>query len=82
MQKKQKIITHQKNCRNLSANSLAIITRQKIRVNYIEEIIFKSDAVEHKYYQISKKLLKLSANPLAMITKQPIRINDIEEISM
>ena len=70
MQKKQKIITHQKNCRNLSANSLAMITKQQIRINYIKDITFKSDAKEHKYYQISKKLFKLSANPLAMFTKQ------------
>ena len=47
--KKIKIITHQKNCRNLSANSLAMITKQQIRINYIKDITFKSDAKEHKY---------------------------------
>ena len=39
----------------LSANSLVMITKQQIRINYIEEISIKSEAKKVKYYQISKK---------------------------
>ena len=75
MQKKQKIITHQKNCLHLLANSLAMITNQKIRINHIEEISFKSDAKEHKYYQISTKLLKVVQKRLKISRYQKKYIN-------
>ena len=39
-------------------NSLAIIAKQEIRINYIEKISIKTDAEKIKHYQISKKLLE------------------------
>ena len=71
MQKKKKyILRYQKKYGKLSANSLAIIIKQEIRISYIEKISVKSDAKKIKYYDISKSYWKLSANSLAMITKQ------------
>ena len=58
MPKREIIIRYQKNYCKLSANSLAMITKQQIRINYIEEISVKSDAKKKKYYHISKKLLQ------------------------
>ena len=52
------MIKHQKNCWTLSANSLVMITKQQIRINYIEEISIKSEGKKVKYYQMSKKLYK------------------------
>ena len=39
-------------------NSLAIIAKQKIRINYIEKLSIKTDAEKIKHYQISKNLLE------------------------
>ena len=41
-----------KNYLKLLDNSLVMITKQQRRINYIEEIIIKSDAKKMKYYQI------------------------------
>ena len=41
----------------LLANSLAMLTKHDIRINYIEEVIIKSHAKKIKYYQIQKKIL-------------------------
>ena len=35
-----------------------MITKQQIRINYMEEISLKSDAKKIKYYHISRKLLQ------------------------
>ena len=45
----------------LSANSLAIITKQESRISYITEISIKSVAKKTNYYQISIKLLEAFA---------------------
>ena len=42
----------------LTANSLAVITKQQIRINYLKQISLKIDAKEIKYYQVPKNLLK------------------------
>ena len=49
---------YQKNFRKLSANSLAIITKQEIKISCIEQISIKSGTKKIKYYQISKKILQ------------------------
>ena len=55
MKKISNIIICLKNYCKLSDNSLVMIAKQQIRINYIEEIILKSDAKNMKYYQMSKK---------------------------
>ena len=73
---------YKKNYWQDSANSVAIITKQKIRINYIEKISVKIDAKKTKYDQILKSYCQVSTNSLGMITKQKLRINYIEEISI
>ena len=50
------IIRYQKNYCKLSDNSLPMITKQQIPINYIKEISLKNDANYMKYYQMPKKL--------------------------
>ena len=45
-------MSYQKNYGELSANFLAIIIKQKIRINCIEEINIKSDEKNIKYYHM------------------------------
>ena len=56
--KTQNFIRYQKSYCKVSANSLAINTKQQITIKYIAEISIKSDAKKIKYYQISKKSLE------------------------
>ena len=61
MPKREDIIRHQKNYCKLSTNSLAMIAKQQIRINYIKEIPLKSEAKIYIYIYIiiyQKKLLK------------------------
>ena len=51
------IIRYQKNHCKLSDNSLPMITKQQIPINYIKEISLKNDANYMKYYKMPKKLL-------------------------
>ena len=60
MPKRENIIRHQKNYCKLPANSLAMITKQQIRIIDIEEISLKSDE-KNIYHHLSKKLLQALA---------------------
>ena len=57
MPKRENIIRFKKNYCRPSANSLAMITKHEVRINYIAEIDITSDAKKIKYYQIRKKNL-------------------------
>ena len=57
MQKRSNIIRYLKNYCDHSANSLPLIKKQQLRINYKAEISIKSDAKEIKYCQLSKLLL-------------------------
>ena len=52
MPKREDIIRHQKNYCKLSTNSLAMIAKQQIRINYIKEIPLKSEAKIYIYIYI------------------------------
>ena len=57
MQKTSNII-YQGNYIKFTANSLTMITKQQIRINYLKQISIKIDAKPIKYYQIPKNLLE------------------------
>ena len=61
------------------ANSLAMITKQQIRTNYIEKISIKHGAKKTNYYQISKTFLEAFGQLSGHDHKKNIRINCIEE---
>ena len=82
MQRRQSIVTYQKNYWKLSSNSLSMITKQQIRINYIEKIRIKSDAKKIKNIRYQKTYCKLPANSLTLTRKQQITINYIEELRM
>ena len=58
-QKSENIIRYQKNICNLSSNTLAMITKHEIRIDYIAESSITSHEKKKKYYQISKTLLQV-----------------------
>ena len=52
------MIRYDKSYCKLSFNSLAIITKQQSRINYIEKIRMKGNVKKIKYYHMPKKLLQ------------------------
>ena len=64
------------------ANSLGMITKQQIRINYIKEISIKLTQKRKNIVRYLINYSNLSANSLAMITKQQFKINYIEQISI
>ena len=72
-QKRSDIIGRKKSYCKLSVNSLAMMTEQKITINYIDQSSIKSDAKKIKYYQTSKKVIRSFRRIYpAMITKHQI----------
>ena len=81
MQERSNIIRYLKKFCNHSTNSLAMIKKQELRINYKAEISIKCKAKIIKYYQISKQLLKAFGPFSGHGHKQQIRINYVAEIS-
>ena len=82
MQKRSNIIRYLKNYCDHSANSLPLIKKQQLRINYKAEISIKCKAKKVQHYQISKKLVKAFGPFSGHGYKQQIRINYVAEISI
>ena len=54
MQKRKNMVTCQKHSCKLSISSMAMITKQQIRIKYLKQISIKSGAQKTKYYQKPK----------------------------
>ena len=58
----------------LSANSLVMITKQQIRINYIEEISIKSEEKRSNIIRYQKNHFKLLAVSLAIFKKNKLEL--------
>ena len=82
MQNRSNIIRYLKKYFSHSANSLPMIKKQELRIDYKAQISIKCKAKKIKFYQISKSLLKAFRPYSGHGHKQQIRVNYVAEISI
>ena len=82
MQNRSNIIRYLKKYFNRSANSLPMIKKQELRIDYKAQISIKCKAKKIKFYQISKNLLKFFGPSSGHGHKEPNKINYVAEISI